>query len=59
MVASHFEFEAVPRVGEEIAVDEDGKSFHLEVLGVTHFSESKSGFAPQVSNVHLRCKLVK
>jgi hypothetical protein len=59
LVAHHFEFEIVPRKGEEVVVDFDEQQFHLEVVGVTHFSTGPTSFAAQVSNVHIACKLVQ
>jgi len=59
LVADHFEFEAVPRVGEEVGVDQDGVQYQLRVLGVTHFAAPKGDFMHEVSSVHLACELAK
>jgi hypothetical protein len=59
LIADHFEFEVVPRAVEEIGLDQDGRSFHLEVVGVMHHAKSKAGYAASASNVELSCRLVK
>ncbi len=58
VVADHYEFEAIPRVGEEVVVDQDGEQFCLLVKGVTNFALTKGDVMNQVSQVHLTCDLL-
>ncbi|MEL6531299.1 MAG: hypothetical protein AAGK01_14535 [Pseudomonadota bacterium] len=58
LVASHHEFAAVPRVGEDVVVDEDDQQYLLTVVGVSHHAQAKGDFQNSISGVHLACKFV-
>ncbi|AWW73256.1 hypothetical protein CD351_02310 [Erythrobacter sp. KY5] len=58
LVADHFEFHAVPRVGEEVVVDQDGSQFLLLVESVTNFAQTKGDIMNQVSPIHIKCALI-
>ena len=58
LVADHYEFAAVPRVGEQLVVDNDSKEVFLRVVGVTHVAEPKGDVMSPVSYVSLKCEVI-
>ena len=58
LIAEHYEFENVPREGEQIIVDSGDKQFVLKVTCVTHLSALKGNILPGVSSVTINCKEV-
>ena len=58
IVAEHFEFQALPRKGEEIALNDGKVEHYLEVIAVLHLTGTRSktpSSLPQ-SEVHVICK---
>ena len=59
VVADHYEFDAVPRTGEQVVADQDGIQFLLVVKGVTNFAKTKGDIMDEISPVHLNCELIE
>jgi hypothetical protein len=59
LIADHYHFHEVPRIGEEVIVTEDGEEFLLKVVGVSHFAHSKDDSMPPVSYIHIKCVPIK
>jgi hypothetical protein len=57
LVADHYEFAAVPRVGEHVVVDNDSKEVTLRVVAVTHLAEPKGDVMSPLSHVNLKCEV--
>ena len=58
-VADHYHFAAVPRVGEQITVDNGTeKNLLLCIVGVTHLSETTEDEMSPISYVQLKWELV-
>ncbi len=53
VVSDHFEFDAIPRVGEFVVVDERGEQ-RLRVIEVMHLARPRNSGLP-VSSVHIFC----
>jgi hypothetical protein len=56
MIADHYQFAAVPRIGELVAVDDGTAEVTLRVVSVTHLSEPPEDEMKPVSYVLLRCE---
>ncbi len=56
LVADHYEFVAVPSVGDEVAVTDDRGTEHLlKVRGINHLSKPKGDVMNPLSYIHLIC----
>jgi hypothetical protein len=55
LIADHYQFHEVPRLGEHVVVTEDGEEFVLRVTAVSHFAHSKDDSMPPVSYIQIKC----
>jgi len=58
MVAEHYEFAAVPRVGEFVTIDDEGDELLLKVVSITNHAKPKGDFMTPVNLVELECEIV-
>ncbi len=57
LIGDHYQFEAVPAVGETVIIDDNGSQYELIVTGVTHLAKRKDDKALETSNVMIACKV--
>ena len=59
LIADHYQFGIMPRVGEEIVITEDGREYLLSVVTVRHFPKDKDDSLVPTEYAHLECVPVR
>jgi hypothetical protein len=53
LIADHYQFHEVPRIGEQVVITEDGEEFVLKVTAVSHFAHPKGDVMSPVSYIQI------
>ncbi|MFD1610744.1 hypothetical protein ACFSCW_02890 [Sphingomonas tabacisoli] len=57
-VAETYEFISIPRIGEEVIIDQEKEQKLLRVTGVTNVSRPSGDFMEPLTYVHLHCEII-